>query len=159
MYFLRYSHEKKKLLRHRGTLKAAVITGEPKFKYLVVVSLYDTKPVYLISNACKKNQWTKKEQIFWNNEMGKKVDAPFYRLDLINEYNMGVGNVDQADLLRLKYRVQYWFHNQKWWFEIFFWCFELSLTNCFVLYRMLFELRDKSPPYSHYGFIIKIFLA
>ena len=41
---------KKELLRHRGNLKASVITGEPKCKDLVVVSLYNTKLVYLLSN-------------------------------------------------------------------------------------------------------------
>ena len=37
----------------------------------------------------------------------KKVNAPFYRLNLIDEYNMGMGNVDQADQLRLQYRFHY----------------------------------------------------
>ena len=64
--------------------------------------MYDTKPVYLLSNACKNIQWTKKKRKLWNNEKGKKVDAPFYRLNLIDEYNMGMGNVDQAYQLRLQ---------------------------------------------------------
>ena len=101
------------LLRHRGTIKATVLTGDPKCKYLVVVSLYDTKPVYLLSIICENIQWTKKEQKLWNNEKGKKVDAPFYRLNLIDEYNMGMVNVDQADQLRLQHRVHYWLLNQK----------------------------------------------
>ena len=88
--------EKMELLRHRGTIKADVLTGYPKCKYLVVVSMYDTKPVYLLSNACKNIQWRKKERKLWHNDKGKKVDAPFYRLNLIDEYNMGMGNVDQA---------------------------------------------------------------
>ena len=37
--------KKNELLRHRGTLKPAMITGDPKCKYLVVLSLYDTNPV------------------------------------------------------------------------------------------------------------------
>ena len=120
MYCPICSHEKNELLRHRGNLKAAVLTGDPKCKDLVVVSLYATRPVYLLSNACEKIQWTKKERKLWNNEKGKKVDVPFYRLNLIDEYNMGMGNVDQAYQLRLQYRVQYWLRNQKWWFAIFF---------------------------------------
>ena len=54
--------EKKELLTHRGTPKAAVLTGNPKCKYLVVLSMYNTNPVYLLSNACKKIQWIKKER-------------------------------------------------------------------------------------------------
>ena len=101
------------LLRLRGTLKATVLTVDNKCKDLVVVSLYDTKPVYLLSIIWENIQWTKKEQKLWNNEKGKKVDAPFYRLHLIDEYNMGMGNVDQADQLRLQHRVHYWLLNQK----------------------------------------------
>ena len=70
-----------------------------------------------------------------------------------------MGNVDQADQLRLQYRIHYWLRNQKWWFAIFFWCYELSLTNCYVLYRHFFEIHDKAPPYSHYEFIREIALA
>ena len=120
IYCPRRSHKEKELLRLIGTLKAVVLTGDPKCKDIVLVSLYDAKPVYLLSNACEKIQWTKKEQKLWNNEKGKKVDAPFYRLKLIDEYNMGMGNVDQADQLRLHYRVHYCLRNQKWWFAIFF---------------------------------------
>ena len=58
--------KKVELLRHRGTLKADVITGDPNCKDLVVVSLYDTNPVYVISNACENIQWTKKEQKLWH---------------------------------------------------------------------------------------------
>ena len=101
------------LLRHRGTLKATVLTGDPKCKDLVVVSMYDTKLVYLLSNIWENIQWTKKEQKLWNNEKGKKVNAPFYRLNIIDEYNMGMGNVDQADHLRLQHHFHYWLRNQK----------------------------------------------
>ena len=74
-----------------------MLTRDPKCKDLVVVSLYDTKPVYLLSIIWENIQWTNKEQKLWNNEKGKKVYAPFCRLNLIDEYNMGMGNVDQAD--------------------------------------------------------------
>ena len=88
-----------------------MITGDPKCKDLVVLSLYIKNVVYLLLNACENIQWTKKEQKLWNNEKGKKVDAPFYRLNLIEKYNMGMGNVDQADQLRLQYRFHYWLRN------------------------------------------------
>ena len=90
------------ILRHIGTIKATVLTEDSKCKDLVVVSLYDTKSVYLLSNAWKKIQCTKKERKLWHNEKGKNVDAPFYRLNLIDEYNMGMGNIDQAYQLRLQ---------------------------------------------------------
>ena len=30
-----------------------------------------------------------------------KVNAPFYRLNLVDEYNLGIRNFDQMDQLRL----------------------------------------------------------
>ena len=72
---------------------------------------------------------------------------------------MGMGNVDQAEQLCLQQCVHYWLRNKKWWFAIYFWYYELSLTNFYVLYRMFFELHDKSPPYIHYKLIRDIFLA
>ena len=61
--------------------------------------MYDTKPVYLLLNAYEKIQRTNKKRKLRNTEKGKKVDAPFYRLNLIDKYNMNMGNVDQADQL------------------------------------------------------------
>ena len=108
MYCTRHSHRKKELLRHRGTLKASVLNVDPKCMDIFVLSMYNTNPIY------EKIQWTNTERKLWNNEKSKKVDAPFYGLNLINEYNIGMSNVDQADQLRLQYRVHYWLRNQKW---------------------------------------------
>ena len=47
------------------------------------------------------------------------MDVPFFRLNIVDEYNYGMGDVDQADQLRLQYRIHYWLRNQKRWFAIF----------------------------------------
>ena len=70
------------------------------------MSFYESKPVYFISNAWKSVQWIKKARNIWHKEKGKKVEVPFYRLSIVDEYNFGMGDVDQADQLRLKYRIQ-----------------------------------------------------
>ena len=54
--------KKEDLLVTRGTMKAAVLVGDSSCPSLVAASLYDSKPVYLISNACNKVEWTKKER-------------------------------------------------------------------------------------------------
>ena len=151
--------KKDDLLRTRGTVKASVLQGDPSCPSLVALSFYDTKPVYFVSNACKNITWMKKDRQLWHAEKHKKMDAPFYRLNLVNEYNLGMGNVDQADQLRLQYRIHYWLRNRKWWWAIFFWIFELSLTNCFVLYHMFHEAHDRSLPMNHYEFIKAVALA
>ena len=81
-----------------------------------------------------------------------KVNAPFFRLNIVDKYNNGMGNVDQADQLRLQYCIHYWIRNRKWWWEIFFWIFENSLTNCYVVYCKFHELHEMKH-LSHYKFI------
>ena len=44
--------KKEDLLRTRCTMEAAVLTGDSDCPGLVATSLYDSKPVYLLSNAC-----------------------------------------------------------------------------------------------------------
>ena len=70
-----------------------------------------------------------------------------------------MGNVDQADQLRLQYRIHYWLRNLKWWWEIFFWVYELSLTNYYVLYLKFYQLHLRKPPWNHYKFIRAFNLA
>ena len=70
-----------------------------------------------------------------------------------------MGNVDQADQLRSQYCIHYWLRNRKWWWAHFFWIFELSLTNAFVLYRMFQEIHNVKVQLTHYEFIKKIALA
>ena len=68
-------------------------------------------------------------------------------------------NVDQADQLRLQYRIHYWLRYRKWWQEILFWVYELSLTNCYVLYLEFYQLHLRKPPWNHYKFIRSVNLA
>ena len=62
--------------------------------------------MYFISNACKSVQCINKARNLWHKENGKKVEVPFYRLLIVDEYNFGMGDVDQADQLRLQFRIQ-----------------------------------------------------
>ena len=151
--------KKEDLLRTRGTMKAAVLTGDSDCPGLVATSLYDSKPVYLLSNACTSVQWTEKKRKLWHKANGKYAMVPFYRLNIIDQYNHGMGNVDQADQLRLQYCSTYWLRNRKWWWLIFFWLFEGGLCNSYVLYRMFFKLHDLKPPWTHYEYIRAISLA
>ena len=106
-----------------------------------------------------ERKWVEKKRRLWHKEKGKKVVVPFFRLNIVDEYNNGMGDVDQADQLRLQYRSQYWLRNQKWWFAIFLWIFECSHTNCYVLYRKYYEIHGRKPLRTHYQFIQDIALA
>ena len=97
--------------------------------------------------------------MLWHQEKGKNVEVPLYCLSIVNEYNFGMGDVDKSDQLFLQYRIQYWLRTQKWWFNIFLWIFECSLTNCYVLYRKFHDIHGRQMPRTHYEFIQDIYLA
>ena len=44
----------------RGTVKAAVLEGDPACPEMVAVSVYDNKPVHFISMACDSIKWVEK---------------------------------------------------------------------------------------------------
>ena len=90
---------KKELETVRNTVKVAVLQGDMVCKDLVCVSLYDTKPVYILSNCCDGIRWIKKERKVFSKEKGKEVIITFYRLNVIEYYNYNMGSVDLADQL------------------------------------------------------------
>ena len=63
--------KKEDLLCTRGTMKQAVLTVDDNCLGLVATSLYDSKPVYLLSDACTSLQWTKKDRKLWHKEQGE----------------------------------------------------------------------------------------
>ena len=149
--------KKQYVLSSKGIVKCAILVRDPNCKDLSAMSFYESKPVHFIINACKSVQSIKKARNLWHQENGKNVEVPFYRLSIVDEYNFGMGDVDQADQLRLQYRIHYWIRTQKWWFAIFLWIFKCSLTNCYVLYRKFHDIHGRQIPWTHYK-LIQIFL-
>ena len=69
-----------------------MLKGDIKCNGLVTVSFYDYKSVYFITNACENIRWKQKNQRLWHKERGGNVNAPFYCLNLVDEYNLGMVN-------------------------------------------------------------------
>ena len=107
----------------RGTLKAAELIGDPKCEGLIALSLYDSKPFYMMTMACEKVEWKLKSRKLWDKELVRMVSKPFYRLNIVDDYNNNMNNVDLADQLRGSYRFDHWMRKRKWWWSMFFWCF------------------------------------
>ena len=149
--------KKSELAAARGTLKVAKLVGDPTCE-LVAASLYDQKPVYLLSSSCDSVKWIKKDRKLYHKKEGKKVNVPFYRLNLIDDYNMHMNNVDIADQLRLQYSSSHWIRNRKWWWSIFLWSLETALTNAYVLYRKFYSLHNRKQM-THYDFVKNVALA
>eukprot|EP00536_Pseudo-nitzschia_multiseries_P000427 jgi/Psemu1/970/gm1.970_g len=115
----------------RGTVKAAVLEGDPKCAFLIASSVYDTKPT------------------------DKKEKMKFLQLNQLDTYNNGMGNADISDQLRGVYRLDKWVRNQKWWWSVIFWAVGVLVTNAYKLYFSVCKEEgvSKDPCYkAHYNF-------
>ena len=75
----------------------------------------------------------------------------FHCVDIVDEYNNHMNNVDVADQLRGSYRFDIFLCKTKWWWSMFFWCFQMLLTNSYILYKKYLLLHNITPM-SHYDF-------
>ena len=91
---------KKDQIKARGTVKAAVLEGDPDCPNLVASSIYDTKPVHYLSMVCTTLEWVVVEKPCFNVETGMVKILRFLRMNTIDEYNKTMGSVDLADQLR-----------------------------------------------------------
>ena len=151
---------KKELEDVRHTVKAAKLTGDSICSDLVAISLYDTKPVYFLSNVCKEIKWIEKTKKVHDEAQQKYINMKFHRLEVIDFYNYNMGNVDVADQLRNAYRYDtVWHRNRKWWWSIWWWAFQGLLTNSYILYIKFHRIHDSKNAMSHYDYIKSVTLA
>ena len=79
--------KKDDILRSNNIVTSTRFIGDSKCEDLVEMFFYDSKPVYFISNTCRKVEWIKKNRKLWHKEKGKSVNDPFICLSLEDEYN------------------------------------------------------------------------
>ena len=109
------------------------------------MSLYDTKPVYLMSVDCEEIKCLKKDRKLFDKTQQKMVATPFYRVNAIDDYNQFMGNLDISDQLRGSYRFDHWMQKRKWWWSTFFWEFQVLLTNSYILYNKYYLIHNMKP--------------
>ena len=109
----------------RGTLKTAEMVGDTKCKGLLAISLFDSKPFYMMTMAYEKVEWRLKKRKLWDKEQMKMVSKPFYHLNVVDDYNNHMNNINVADQLQGSYRFDHWMRKRKWWWSMFFWCFQM----------------------------------
>ena len=83
----------------RGTVKAAVLQGDPEVPDLLAVSYYDQKPVHFLSTICQKIKWVECEKKVFCVELDQVESLKFLRLSINNDYNYGMGGANIADQL------------------------------------------------------------
>eukprot|EP00536_Pseudo-nitzschia_multiseries_P003570 jgi/Psemu1/8122/gm1.8122_g len=135
-----------------GTVKAAVLEGNPECAFLIASSVYDTKPVHYLSMVTSVIEGVEKEKVVYNVDTEQKEKMKFLHLNQLDTYNHGMGGI--ADQLRGVYRLDRWVQNRKWWWSVMFWAIGVLLTNDYKLYLSVCkEAGVKKPRYgAHYDF-------
>ena len=151
---------RKRQLQVRGTVKAAVLLGDPQCPNLVASSIYDTKPVHFLSMVCTEVKWVLKLKKVYNVDTGQIESLKYLRMNNIDHYNYSMGHVDLSDQLRDQYRMNYWLRNRKWWWSLMMWGLGVQITNAYVMYKTLNLQagRAKKDLISHHDFRKRIAL-
>ncbi len=153
-------YQEEKLGKHaeaaRGTVKAAVLRGDSMSSDLVVASCYDQKPFYMILSKCEKVSWEPITKKVWSSALRSKVDFKFLRWSLSHDYNFEMNDNDIADQLRLVYRIMRFQRNNKWWWALFLWGYEVSMVNAYVAMKRYCELKGVPVPWTHHDWNMAI---
>jgi hypothetical protein len=81
---------------------------------LFAVSVYDTKPVHILSTAADCVEWIVKEKKVWSDGLQKKALMKYLWLTVISNYNNNMNLTDIAYQLRGSYRPDRWMRQCKW---------------------------------------------
>jgi len=98
----------------RGTVKAAVLEGEPNAPGMLAISLYDSKPVHFLTYHEEGVRWKKCTRQVWSKKHGHMIDIDFWRLQVVVNYNGTMGWVDVANQLRNYLRQDKNMRNRKY---------------------------------------------
>jgi hypothetical protein len=82
-----------------GTTKAARLVRLPGCPNVLAVSMYDTKPVHLLSMAAEMVEWIVKEKKVWSATTNNKSLIKFLHLNVIKDYIMHMNSTDIVDQL------------------------------------------------------------
>ena len=143
----------------KGTTKAAILKNSADTPDMIAVSVYDNKPVHLMSTVCEKVEWVEKKRKVWCAAARANQMMSHMRLNLIDDYNKFMNSTDIADQLRNTYRPDHWMRNRKWWWSIFIWAIGVARVNAYKLYFEMYDdakrMKEKGlpPKWSHREFI------
>jgi hypothetical protein len=82
--------------------------------------------------------------------MKQNVNHTFLRWSLSDQYNYEMNDNDIADQLCLVYRIMRFQRNNKWWWALFLWGYEVSLVNSYICMKRYCELKGVPVPWMHH---------
>ena len=135
----------------RGAVRSAELVSDKDCLPLVVVSVYDTKPVHFLTMVAENICWEEKEREVYDRVKGAMKDMKFHRLNVNDEYNFGMGGADIADQTRGSYRFDHWLRRYKWWHSIFWWGVQVLMVNSYMCYCTYYKMQGFEAM-SHYQY-------
>ena len=130
----------------KGTLKVAVLKGDPMLEDMVMAAVYDQGPVYFGSNRATEIKWVGKSRKVWCPRSNKRIEIKFWRLNVNDEHNHGMCYVDIADQLREACRPDRFSRKRKWTWAVFVFLIGIALTNACVMYKIVMSSPPPTPP-------------
>jgi hypothetical protein len=104
----------------------------------------------MISHSCESVTWMPITKKVWSSTQKRMVNFSFLWLNLSDDYNFEMNDNDIADQLRLVYRIMQFQRNNKWWWALFLWGYEVSLVNSYVSYKRYCELKGVPVKWTHH---------
>ena len=144
--------------QEKWMIKVSTLKGDATIPGIFDLSLYDSKPFYFMSNSCEEVKWKHMTRQVCHRDLHQMVEIPFFRLNLIHDYNYGMNDVDLADQVRNVYRWDIFVWNRKWWYLIMMWCLKIPQANACVLYTKYMKIHHIKA-ITHFDFNIQICLA
>ena len=123
----------------RGRTAAAKLVNAGDCPDLFACSVYDTKPVHMLSTVEESMYWVVKKRKVWSVVHRQIREMGYLRLNFIDNYNNHMNGTDIADQLRNQYRPDYWMRNRKWWWAFFIWGIGVASVNAFKMYESMYE--------------------
>ena len=83
---------------------------------------------------------------------------PFFCLNLIQDYNIGMNAIDLSEKIRNTYHWDLFMCKRKWWWSIMMWCLQMLLANSYILYKKYMKKHDLKA-ISHFYFNQQVCMA
>ena len=81
----------------RGEVKVEMMKGDATCPYVLACSIYDTRPVHVISTVADNFECTSIKKKVYSKIEKTTADMTFHRLNVIHMYNFVIGSVNVAD--------------------------------------------------------------
>ena len=82
------------MLQQKGTVKVALLDGDPDIKQMIALYYYDSKPIYLLSTVVINVEWIELKRKCFNKEKFWMDEVSLLRPNFVHAYNADMNHAD-----------------------------------------------------------------